>query len=87
MKTYNFLDTSLNKPYLIKFQNTNTKFFINPDNLGAFLYARKELILDSIKEYNNAKDNFKTVSKTTLKNYLSWNTEAIQELRRRNFIK
>lgn len=87
MKTYNYLDTSFNQPYLIKFQNTNTKFFINPDNLGAFLYARKELILDGVKEYNSTKDNFKTVSKTTLKSSLSWNTEAIIELRRRNFIK
>ncbi|MFK7947841.1 MAG: hypothetical protein AB8G11_09635 [Saprospiraceae bacterium] len=87
MKNCNYLDTSLNHPFLLKFKNSSTKYFINPDDLGAFLYARKELFLDSIKEYNAAKDNFKIVSKTNLKIMLSWNTEALEELKRRNFIK
>lgn len=86
-KLQNYLDTSVNQPYLITFKNTSTKYFVNPDDIGKFLNKRQNLQILSIKQFSTSKDNFKSVRKSDLKSFLSWNTEAIEELKRRNFIK
>jgi len=38
--------------------------------------------VDYIKEYNPAKQTFKTVSKANLKLYFDWDTEAMEELKK-----
>lgn len=42
--------------------------------------------IEYIKEYNPAKQSFKTVSKANLKLYFDWDTEAMDELKKNHLI-
>ena len=42
--------------------------------------------IEYIKEYNPAKQNFKTVSKKQLKLYFDWDLQAMDELKRNNLL-
>lgn len=75
--------------FLIRFQFAMGKQVIcTQNNLAETLRAHKDLGggIDYIKEYQQHKGTFKTVSKKQLKLYFDWDMEAMDELKKHHLI-
>lgn len=72
-----YLNTS-NRIYLVTFLTTTSKFICrdNKDLITVLKTHDKHQALKSIKVFNNDKDRFERVNKSTLKMFLIWDAES-----------
>ena len=72
---------------LISFRGVTLKYFSSIDELGDCIRKNNKYGINYIKRFNPSKDAFKSISKKDLKNLISYNTDAYNQLINLNYIK
>ena len=75
--------------YLVSFKGLTTKFIFDsePETLGNLIQKYGKYGINYIKYFDRANDKFKKMSKDDVKRFFSYDTHAILELEKINFIK
>lgn len=82
------INTDNERLFLITFNNksTNNNIICNAEGMGEALRTYNKTIVKSIKVLNREKAKFERLSKETLNNFTSWNTDTNLTLEKLNLI-
>jgi len=73
--------------FLIAFNGVSSKFIVSIPDMGKTIKEHSKNGIAKIKIYNDAKESFGTLSRARLKLIVDYDTSALTELQKANYIK